>query len=88
VLVARGLAWDHVEALSIGLVFDRTESSVIETLQRARALSKAEWETMSRHARNYVEVQLDPVRLGKRIWQALTGQDAPAMPRQKSEVAL
>lgn len=80
VLVARGLAWDQVEARGIGFVFDRSEASVLGVLRRVRALSPSDWERMSKNARQYVERQFDPVRLGERVWQVLTGRrpDVPA----------
>ncbi len=83
VMVTRGLAWDHLEALGAGFVFDRTEASVVEVLNRARFLIRSEWEHMSRSARSYVELQLDPLRLGKQIWRALTGQGTDALPERK-----
>jgi len=72
VLVAKGLAWDHVESIGAGFVFDRTESSVCAALHGARSLSRAEWEWMSRNARDYVEQDLDAGALGERVWCALT----------------
>ncbi len=73
VLVARGLAWDHVESIKAGFVFDRTEASVCAVLQEAQSLDRPEWEAMSRNARQYVEQHLDPVRLGERVWRVLVG---------------
>ena len=72
VLVARGLAWDHLESFGAGLVFDRTEASVCEVLRKAQALDSLTWEQMSWNGRQYVEHQLDPVKLGERVWQVLT----------------
>jgi len=71
VLVARGLAWDHLESFGAGLVFDRTEASVCEVLRKAQALDSLAWEQMSWYGRQYVEQQLDPVKLGERVWQVL-----------------
>jgi glycosyltransferase involved in cell wall biosynthesis len=73
VLVARGLAWDHLEAAGAGFVFDRTEAAVCEVLHKAQALDKVEWERMSSNGRQYVEQQLDPVKLGDRVWRVLKG---------------
>lgn len=69
VLVARGLAWDHVQEQGMGLVFDRQAASVCQALQKARQIDRAGWLQMSRSGRQYVEQQLDPVRLGERVWQ-------------------
>ena len=71
VLVAKGLAWDHIEALGAGLVFDRNQAAVCEVLQKAQALNESEWQRMSTSGRDYVEQQLNPVRLGERIWQVM-----------------
>jgi glycosyltransferase involved in cell wall biosynthesis len=75
VLVARGLAWDHLPTLNAGWVFERSEASVIEVLQKAHAISESEWQTMSDNARDYVQRQLNPITLGDQVWQVLTGQD-------------
>jgi glycosyltransferase involved in cell wall biosynthesis len=71
VLVAKGLAWDHLPALGAGLCFDRNEPSVITALQAAQALSRSDWQNMSMRGRRYVEQQLDPVKLGDQVWDAL-----------------
>jgi glycosyltransferase involved in cell wall biosynthesis len=73
VLVARGLAWDHVESINAGFIFDRSEDSACEVLRRAQSLSRTDWQRMSGNARRYVETHLDPVKLGEQVWQALTG---------------
>jgi glycosyltransferase involved in cell wall biosynthesis len=72
VLVAKGLAWDAMEALGTGFVFDRNEASVCEALRKAQALSRSTWEKMSLNSRQYVEQRLDAVELGDKVWQALT----------------
>ncbi|MGZ4998916.1 MAG: glycosyltransferase family 4 protein [Methylomonas sp.] len=72
VLVARGLAWDHLEAMGAGFVFDRNEESVCKALRNAQALDSMGWERMSWSGRHYVEQQLDPVKLGDQVWQVLT----------------
>jgi glycosyltransferase involved in cell wall biosynthesis len=71
VLVAKGLAWDHLESFGSGFVFDRNEASVSDALRKAQSLGHWEWERMSFNGRQYVEQQLDPVRLGERVWQVL-----------------
>jgi len=71
VLVAKGLAWDHLPNLGAGFVFERIEASVIVALQSAQALSPEAWQRMSGNCRRYVEQQLDPVKLGDQVWQAL-----------------
>lgn len=73
VLVARGLAWDHLEFQGAGLVFEREAGSVRAVLERLRTLDPADWERMSRTARKYVERNLDPVALGERVWRVLQG---------------
>ncbi|MDD2659425.1 MAG: glycosyltransferase family 4 protein [Methylococcales bacterium] len=85
VLVARGLAWDHLEASGAGFVFDRTESSVCEVLKKAQSLDKREWEQMSWNGRQYVEQQLDPVKLGDKVWQVLNRHDQAGQPQQLAE---
>ncbi|NJD07877.1 MAG: glycosyltransferase family 4 protein [Methylococcaceae bacterium] len=78
VLVARGLAWDRVEATRTGFRFERSEESASAALQRAQQLTPEQWYELSRRARGYVEHQLDPVRLGNKVWEALAaGSVAP-----------
>ncbi|CAI8855263.1 glycosyltransferase family 4 protein [Methylocaldum szegediense] len=78
VLVARGLAWDHVEAIASGFVFDRSEESVCDVLHRVQSLDRTDWQRMSGNARRYVETHLDPVKLGDQVWTMLTGSDTVA----------
>ncbi len=85
VLVAKGLAWDHLESFGAGFVFDRNEASVCEVLHRAQSLDSLTWERMSWKARQYVEQQLDPVKLGDKVWQLLTKPDQVNLPRQLAE---
>jgi glycosyltransferase involved in cell wall biosynthesis len=85
VLVARGLAWDHLESFGAGFVFDRTESSVCEVLRKAQALNSSEWERMSWNGRQYVEQQLDPIKLGEKVWQVLKGRDQANQPQLLAE---
>lgn len=72
VLVARGLAWDGVEAAQTGFRFERSEDSACAALRRAQQLTPEQWTQLSQRARGYVERQLDPVRLGEKVWHALT----------------
>jgi glycosyltransferase involved in cell wall biosynthesis len=85
VLVAKGLAWDHLETFGAGFVFERNEASVRDVLARAQALDHAEWQQMSANGRQYVEQQLDPVKLGDKVWQVLTKPDQADLPRQFAE---
>jgi glycosyltransferase involved in cell wall biosynthesis len=85
VLVAKGLAWDHLDALGAGFVFERTEASVCEVLRKAQALDRLEWERMSRIGRHYVEQQLDPVKLGDRVWQVLNRRRQANLPQPRAE---
>ncbi|PPD44126.1 MAG: glycosyl transferase family 1 [Methylobacter sp.] len=82
VLVAKGLAWDGLEATGAGFVFDRNEASVCDVLRKAQTLGRLAWEQMSSNGRSYVEQQLDAVKLGDKVWQALTecGQAANHIP--------
>ncbi|TRW91212.1 glycosyltransferase family 4 protein [Candidatus Methylobacter oryzae] len=85
VLVAKGLAWDHLQSLEAGFVFDRTEASVCDALRKAQALDSSGWERMSRNGRQYVEQQLNPVRLGERIWQVLKKAVQTRLPQPLAE---
>jgi len=85
VLVAKGLAWDHLESHGAGFVFDRTETSVCDVLRKAQALDRQDWELMSFKGRQYVEQQLDPVKLGEQVWHAMTKIDQDNLPRQLVE---
>jgi glycosyltransferase involved in cell wall biosynthesis len=71
VLVAKGLAWDEVEACGTGFVFERNEASVLAVLRSIQALDAEAWSKLSVDARRYVEERLDPVRLGEQVWRAL-----------------
>lgn len=85
VLVAKGLAWDHLQALGAGFVFERNAASVCGALWKAQALESSEWRRMSVNARQYVEQQLDPVKLGDKVWQVLTNAGSADLPQQLAE---
>jgi len=86
VLVARGLAWDHLEAIGAGFVFDRTEASVCAVLRKAQSVGDGlEWERMSWSCRQYVEQQLDPIKLGEQVWQVLKNRDQTNLSQQLAE---
>ncbi|WP_031436527.1 glycosyltransferase family 4 protein [Methylobacter tundripaludum] len=87
VMVAKGLAWDHLESFGAGFVFDRTEASVCEVLRKAQALDSLAWEQMSWYGRQYVEQQLDPIKLGERVWQVLKRPDQAKLPQPLVEGA-
>lgn len=84
VLVAKGLAWDHLESAGAGFVFERNEASVCEMLRKAQSLTSSEWKQMSLIGRKYAEQELDPVKLGDKIWQVLKkpGQDTHSAAKQ------
>jgi glycosyltransferase involved in cell wall biosynthesis len=88
VLVARGLAWDDVESVGAGMVFDRTEASLCKVLNIARLLSESEWRNMSSHARNYVVKHFDSVILSNQVWQVLTCQDFGGVSSKSREGAV
>jgi glycosyltransferase involved in cell wall biosynthesis len=88
VLVAKGLAWDHLDSIGAGFVFERNEDSVCAMLRKAQSLENWEWGRMSWNGRYYVEQQLNPVKLGERIWRALKRPDRANMPRQLAERTL
>ncbi|MCX7114225.1 MAG: glycosyltransferase family 4 protein [Proteobacteria bacterium] len=71
VLVAKGLAWDFVESIGAGFVFDRTGTSASAAINRAQSLHQDEWERMSSKARAYAGQQLDAGKLGEQVWRAL-----------------
>jgi len=85
VLVAKGLAWDHLQSFGAGFVFDRNEASVCDVLRNAQSLDSMAWERMSWSGRHYVEQQLDPVKLGERVWRVLTGTGQGNLPEQLTE---
>lgn len=85
VLVARGLAWDHIESLGAGFIFDRNEASVIDVISKALALDSQEWKHMSAAGRRYVEHELNPVTLGDKVWLALTKQGQTNIPQELQE---
>lgn len=85
VMVAKGLAWDHLQAQGAGLVFERNEESVRSALRQAQALDRKGWEQMSANGRRYVEQQLDPVKLGDQVWRALTEPGQANLPQSLVE---
>jgi glycosyltransferase involved in cell wall biosynthesis len=85
VLVAKGLAWDHLDSLGAGFVFERNEESLIEVLHMAQDLDFPAWERMSLNGRRYVEQELDPVKLGDKVWQVLTESCQVSKPQQLQE---
>ncbi|TAL45792.1 MAG: glycosyl transferase family 1, partial [Methylovulum sp.] len=88
VLVAKGLAWDHLDVFGAGFVFARTEASVCAVLRKAQALDHFAWQQMSWNDRQYVEHQLNPVKLGDQVWQALMGAGPANRPQQLAEGSL
>ena len=85
VLVAKGLAWDHLESAGAGFVFDRNEASVCVTLHRAQGIDSLEWQQMSLKGRQYVEEELNPIKLGDKVWQELKKTDLTQLPQQLKE---
>jgi len=88
VLVAKGLAWDHLDVFGAGFAFARTEASVCAVLRKAQALEHFDWQQMSWNDRQYVEHQLNPVKLGDQVWQALMGAGPANRPQQLAEGSL
>jgi len=69
-----------------GFVFDKTEASVCEVLRKAQSVGDGlEWEQMSWNGRQYVEQQLDPVKLGGQVWQVLKSRDQANLSQQLAE---
>jgi glycosyltransferase involved in cell wall biosynthesis len=85
VLVAKGLAWDHLESTGAGFVFERNEASVCVTLYRAQAIDSLEWKQMSLKGRQYVEEELNLIKLGDKVWQELKKTDLTHLPQQLKE---
>lgn len=77
VLVAKGLAWDHIQAVGAGMVFERNEASVCDVLRKTQALDVTEWQRLSANGRDYVERQLDPVMLGEQVWRVMMTPMSP-----------
>jgi glycosyltransferase involved in cell wall biosynthesis len=88
VLVAKGLAWDHLESAGAGFVFERNEASVCEALRKAQALDSLEWKRMSLNGRHYVEQELNPIKLGDKVWQVLKKPCQTNLPQQLTEGSL
>jgi glycosyltransferase involved in cell wall biosynthesis len=85
VLVAKGLAWDFVESIRAGFVFDRTGFSASAAINRAQSLSQDEWEIMSCEARAYVEQQLEADKLAEQVWRVLNSPVKPVVASQLLE---
>ncbi|WP_020484902.1 glycosyltransferase family 4 protein [Methylomonas sp. MK1] len=85
VLVAKGLAWDHLASYGAGLVFERNEASVCAVLRQTQVVNQATWQDMSLRSREYVEQQLDPVKLGDKVWKVLTKIDQAKLPQSLIE---
>jgi glycosyltransferase involved in cell wall biosynthesis len=80
-LVAKGLAWDHLASYGAGLVFERNETSVCAVLRQTQLVNQATWQDMSLRSREYVEQQLDPVKLGDKVWKVLTKIEQDKLPQ-------
>jgi glycosyltransferase involved in cell wall biosynthesis len=72
VIVCRGLAWDHLESMGAGFVFERNLDGADTVMQRVAAMSKDYWREMATRARNYAEGNLDINVVAECVWEILT----------------
>lgn len=72
VIVCRGLAWDNLESIGAGFVFDRNLNAVDAVIRRVAMISKEHWWEMTTHARNYAENNLDINVVAERVWEVMT----------------
>jgi glycosyltransferase involved in cell wall biosynthesis len=75
VMVTRGLSWDHLEQENAGIVFDRNEEAARAAIEKARAITMADWARMATASRAYAERDLDIQIHAERIMSVLRGQD-------------
>lgn len=71
VIVCRGLAWDHLESMGAGFVFDRSLDGVNVVIQRVATINKEHWREMATRARNYSEENLDINVVAECLWKVL-----------------
>jgi glycosyltransferase involved in cell wall biosynthesis len=72
VIVCRGLAWDHLEAMGAGFVFDRNPDGADAVIRRIAVMSQDHWREMAARARNYAEKNLDINVVAECVWKVLT----------------
>ncbi len=77
VMVTRGLAWDHIEAEAIGLLFDPDDTAIDTALTRARQLTPAQHQEMCLAAATYAKRHLAVGPIAARLWSALADLAAP-----------
>jgi glycosyltransferase involved in cell wall biosynthesis len=71
-LIASGLAWDFIEEEGMGLLFEPTDESIADCIDRARNLSLEAYVAMCTSARNYVERNLNTDVTATQLWSSLT----------------
>lgn len=74
VLVNRGMAWDGLEALGAGLLFDPDPESARAAVRRALALAPAELAAMGAAARRAVEEEFALAPVAERVWRMAAGR--------------
>lgn len=75
VMTTRGLAWDDLESLGAGLVFDSDDAAVLAVIERARTLPPGDYAAMAEAAAAYARRHLEIERTAARFWSLLS---APA----------
>jgi len=68
-----------------GLVFERNEASVCAVLRQTQVVTQATWQDMALGNCEYDEQQLDPVKLGDKVWKVMTKADHVKLPQSLIE---
>ncbi|WP_413207315.1 glycosyltransferase family 4 protein [Rhodospirillum sp. A1_3_36] len=79
VVVARGLAWDSVERDGAGLVFDPTETSLADTLDRFRRMDAEALATMGHRGRALAEAHYDMESVAEALWEMMEQALSPRL---------
>lgn len=72
-IVAKGLAWDHLEEEKIGFLFERNVPSAKEAIRRAQALTQTQRLEMAVAARKYAQTHLNSAVTTCHVWRYLAG---------------
>ncbi|NJO14672.1 MAG: glycosyltransferase family 4 protein [Thioploca sp.] len=74
VIVTKGLAWDHLESIGAGLVFEPHEESIQTVIQHIQQMNEADRRKMAIAARQYAETHLDIQTLASTLWSIIIGK--------------
>lgn len=75
VMVARGIAWDQVDADGVGVTFDRSGSDMAETLAKLKSLLATEG--LAARCADYARSRYSPHVIAEQLWNRLAQMSLP-----------